>query len=308
MFGESNPGMYQEVLERLLTGIYVVDPSRRIVFWNDGAEKITGYRRPEVLGRFCRDNLLEHCDNKGRQLCHCECPLAALMQDGQPRESRMYLKHRDGRRIPVLVRTVALRDSGGTILGAAESFDVQILTPTVEELKSSPSDQLDDLTGLPNSWFVLSYLLQRTARAGKEFRPFTLLRLSVAHYPDLLRRYGATALAGLLRNLARSLRNALKPSDILARWGDSQFLVILEFHEEDLLSKVRDRLKNVVGSTSLDWWGDSIVLKVGMDERTVDRSEEKQSVLSWLGPVPEAAPAILRAAVRTRHCGGEGEE
>ncbi len=308
MFDETNPEIFREVLERLLTGVYVVDRARKIVFWNDGAEKISGYLRQEVLGRFCRDNLLEHCDAKSQLLCHRKCPLAAALQDGHPREHRMYLKHRDGRRLPVLVRAVAVRNEGGDIVGAAESFDVQSLAPTVGNLPGSPSEHIDELTGLPNPWFVLSYLQQRTAATGKGFRPFTLLRLAVSHYPELLRRYGATACSGLLRNVAASLRNALKPTDILARWGESQFLVALEIHEEHLRHKVRERLQSVVDGTRLEWWGDSIALRVAVDERTVERSEDRQSVLSWLGPPPPQEPVPSHIAIHTLHRGAGAEE
>ncbi len=34
--------LYRTVLENLPTGVYVVDRERRILFWNDGAEQITG--------------------------------------------------------------------------------------------------------------------------------------------------------------------------------------------------------------------------------------------------------------------------
>jgi GGDEF domain-containing protein len=183
------------------------------------------------------------------------------MQDGQPRELRMYLKHGDGQRLPMTVHVIAIRDVDGSIIGAAESFEAQGLAPTVGSLPALLSEHLDELTQLPSSRFVLSYLQARTTPSAKGFRPFTLLRLMVSHYPELLRRYGATACAGLLRNVAFSLRNALKPSDVLARWGESQFVVALEIQEEYLLSKVRERLQSVVDCTRLDWWGDSIALK-----------------------------------------------
>lgn len=308
MFEETSPELFREVLERLLVGIYVVDSTRRITFWNDGAERISGYQRHEVLGRFCRDNLLEHCDNESRILCHSECPLTGAMQDGHPRELRMYLKHRDGSRLPVIVRCVAIRDASGGIVGAAESFDVRRLAPTAGNRPGSASDQTDELTGLPDASFLLSYLQQRIASTGEEFRPFTLLRLEVSLYHELVRRYGATACSGLLRNVSHSLRDALKPSDVLARWGNSQFLVALEVHEETLLRKVRERLQSAVDSTRLDWWGDSIAVKVIIDQRTVERREEKQSVLSWLGSVPSTQPLRMGVEVHTMRCAAEIEE
>jgi diguanylate cyclase (GGDEF)-like protein/PAS domain S-box-containing protein len=308
MFEESNPGIFREILERLATGVYVVDRSRKIVFWNDGAEKLSGYLRQEVLGRFCRDNLLEHCNAKSRPLCHCACPLAAVMQDGHPREGRMYLKHRDGRRIPVVVRAVAITDDRGATVGAAESFDVQILAPTIGNLPASNAEEIDDLTGLPNPWFVVSYLQQRTKRADTEFRPFTVLRITVSHYSELQARYGATGCAELVRNVAQALRNALKPSDVLGRWGECRFVVVVEMHEEHLLRKVCERLQSAVQGARMHWWGDSIEVTAVIEERTLERSEDRQSVLSWLGPASVRQSQIMHAGVHALHCAAEEDD
>jgi len=46
-----SPTHYRIVLESLPNGVYVVDTERRILFWNDGAEQITGYLRQDVIGR-----------------------------------------------------------------------------------------------------------------------------------------------------------------------------------------------------------------------------------------------------------------
>jgi two-component system, cell cycle response regulator len=50
-----SPEIFHVVLESLQTGVYFVDRNRRTLFWNEGAEKITGYLRHDGVGRFCRD-------------------------------------------------------------------------------------------------------------------------------------------------------------------------------------------------------------------------------------------------------------
>jgi PAS domain-containing protein len=50
---------YQENLERILDnlaeGIIAHDVNRRILFFNRSAERITGYKREDVLGRDCHE-------------------------------------------------------------------------------------------------------------------------------------------------------------------------------------------------------------------------------------------------------------
>ena len=50
------------IVDQLYEGVYFVDPARRIRSWNKGAEALTGYQASDVVGRFCRDNLLNHVD------------------------------------------------------------------------------------------------------------------------------------------------------------------------------------------------------------------------------------------------------
>jgi PAS domain S-box-containing protein len=55
MSGFKDPEIYPIALESMQTGLYMVDRDQRIQFWNEGAEKITGYFRQDVVGHFCRE-------------------------------------------------------------------------------------------------------------------------------------------------------------------------------------------------------------------------------------------------------------
>ena len=57
------------VLDSIFDGVYVVDRERRIIFWNRAAEELTGFRKPEVMGRCCHDSMLNHIDEHGTMLC-----------------------------------------------------------------------------------------------------------------------------------------------------------------------------------------------------------------------------------------------
>ncbi len=56
MLDLGNPEVFRAVLESLKMGVCVVDRGRKIAFWNDSTEEITGYLRPEVLGPSCRED------------------------------------------------------------------------------------------------------------------------------------------------------------------------------------------------------------------------------------------------------------
>ena len=74
-----------ELLNLLADGAYITDTDRRIVFWNQAAQRITGWGAAEVVGRRCQENILVHVDKDGHPLCgHEHCPLHRSIVTGQP--------------------------------------------------------------------------------------------------------------------------------------------------------------------------------------------------------------------------------
>jgi PAS domain S-box-containing protein len=125
-----------ELLNLLADGAYITDTDRRIVFWNQAAQRITGWTPQEVVGRTCRDNILVHVDKDGHQLCgHEQCPLHRSIVTGQPSAEPVLVfgQHRSGSRIPVEVTVAPVRNHAGQIIGGIEVF---------RDLTASVQDQL----------------------------------------------------------------------------------------------------------------------------------------------------------------------
>ncbi len=97
----TNPSFYKTLLDDMSDGVYFVDRDRRILYWNKGAIRLTGYQSEEMVGRCCQDNTLCHVDAAGRNLCHDGCPLTASISDGGSHEAPVFLRHKQGRRVPV---------------------------------------------------------------------------------------------------------------------------------------------------------------------------------------------------------------
>lgn len=110
------------VLDSLYDGVYIVDPRRRILFWNHGAEKITGFNASEVMGRRCADNILNHIDADGNLLCKSGCPLLKAIRTGQEIEAKVYPLYKDGQRFPTLTHVAPIRNETGEIIAGIEIF------------------------------------------------------------------------------------------------------------------------------------------------------------------------------------------
>ena len=99
------------LFDTMFDGAYVVDRERRILEWNPAATALSGYSSEQILGHRCSDNFLVHVDECGNKLCVDHCPLQATIDDGVARQMRVYLRHKQGHRIPVTVRNCSVKRS-----------------------------------------------------------------------------------------------------------------------------------------------------------------------------------------------------
>ena len=114
-----------DVLNSLADGVYITDLNRKIVFWNAAAERITGWRPEDVLGKSCYDKVLIHVDKDGRELCGKEsCPLHRSILTGEPSVEPVlvFAQCKSELRIPVEVSVSPIRDREGRIVGGIEVF------------------------------------------------------------------------------------------------------------------------------------------------------------------------------------------
>jgi PAS domain S-box-containing protein len=58
----------EAIINNLYEGAYIVDKSRKLIYWNKTAEDISGYKASEVNGSYCFDNILQHVDADGNSI------------------------------------------------------------------------------------------------------------------------------------------------------------------------------------------------------------------------------------------------
>ncbi len=116
------------LLDTIFDGVYIVDNDRRILFWNKAAEKLTGFTKDDVIGKHCRDDVLNHIDENGNLLCKGKCPILKVFKSGESRSEKVYPLSKTGRRFPVQTNISAIEDSKGEIVAAIEVFrDISIV-------------------------------------------------------------------------------------------------------------------------------------------------------------------------------------
>ena len=212
---------YRSLFSYIRDGVYFTDCERRITYWNPEAERITGYTADEVIGHRCAENILIHVDELGCSLCENLCPLAASIEDGNIREAMVYLHHKQGHRIPVNVRVTALKNDRGDIIGGAEFFteniDHKLMHERMRELEQMAL--LDSLTQLPNRHHIESELSSRFHEKSRMRMDFGLIFVDLDHFKNINDTHGHDIGDKVLRTIANTLKNGVRPFDLVGRWG-----------------------------------------------------------------------------------------
>ena len=273
---------YKSLLDNLYDGVYFVDVERRITYWNRGAERLTGYNGEEVIGRHCREDILEHVDEKGTRLCETElCPAAKTLHDGLSREEEAFLHHKEGHRLPVAIRVAPIRGPEGSVIGAVEVFSDNtprvVSRQTIEELQRIAL--LDPLTEVGNRRFADMNLKFRLAERERYGWSFGVLFIDIDRFKEINDLYGHQVGDDVLRMTARSLSNSLRPFDVVSRWGGEEFLAVIVNVDRDRLAAVGEKLRAMVEQSSLESNGDRIRVTVSIGGTVAAPSDDPASLV-----------------------------
>ncbi len=111
------------ILESIGEGVFTVDKNFKINFFNKAAEKITGFEREEVLGRFCKHVFRS-------KLCFTDCPIAlALKSKSTIYDFESFIHTKEGPKKPIRMNSAVLYNDEGEPTGGIISFrDISELT------------------------------------------------------------------------------------------------------------------------------------------------------------------------------------
>lgn len=243
---------YLRILDNLYDGVYFVDLHRQIIFWNKSAEKITGFTKQQVLGTHCYDGMLKHIDKNGSLLCADTCPLAQSIKEGREIEAEVFVHHREGHRIPVLVHVSPIRNSLGVITGAVENFsDNTLHSILLDQLEKYRNLSLiDPLTDLLNRRY-LEIHLQNKLNELKSYQRlfFGVLFIDIDFFKNVNDSFGHDVGDNVLKMVSKTLKNYLGKEETICRWGGEEFVAVVYCNSFDFLFAKADMLRLLVSQS-----------------------------------------------------------
>ncbi|MBZ5589691.1 MAG: diguanylate cyclase [Acidobacteriia bacterium] len=274
--------LFRTVVDNLWEGVFIVDRSKRLRYWSRGAERLTGYSVADMAGKPACDAFPIHELDDGTPLCTGPCPVALTLADGIPREASHHIHHKAGHRFPARIRTTALKNPAGRILGVVESFTE---APTgawalariceLEELA-----HVDPLTGLANRRAIEVQINRSLGELVRFGWPFGVVILDLDGFKQVNDDHGHRFGDGVLKLVARELAQNSRRSDVLGRWGGDEFLGVIKNVDERQLEFVARKLSSSVEKAPLHLGSDLLHISVSAGASAALASDTLDSLVA----------------------------
>lgn len=277
-----DPEIFRNVIECMQTGVYLMDRDQKIVFWNEKAGQIAGYRSQDVVGRLHRMDLISQNRPGYCALTDATETIASVLRDGRVSVLGVMLRHKEGYRIPVRLRGAAVRNSRGAIIGAVETFEESgsVADWHRRQDKLSVYGAIDEATGVLTPTVIHSHLRELLGTYSECRVPFSILCIQVDEVEELRAKYGPAILPSVRLVLAQTIENSLRPTDFLGRHTENQFLAILLECTSGDVKRAANRLRRIVGSSEVEWWGDLLTVSASFGGTAVRPGDTPEIILS----------------------------
>ncbi len=209
------------VIEQSPESIVMTDTSARILYVNDAFQRITGYRREEVLGRNPR--IL----NGGLTPRATYERMWAALVAGEVWRGEFNNVRKDGSTYLELATIAPIKDAAGAITHYV-AVKEDITQRKQSEALLHRLAYYDALTGLPNRALLHDRIAQAIRSGARRDRFGMLMLFDIDRFRQLNDTLGHAAGDDLLREVAARLRAGVREEDTVARHGDDDFAVLVE--------------------------------------------------------------------------------
>jgi len=123
---------------------------------------------------------------------------------------------------------------------------------------------VDTLTNLPNRRAFDGVFQQEVARIRRYDRPLCVAILDIDHFKIVNDTFGHQTGDAVLKNLAEFMRNSLRTTDYVARWGGEEFAILLPETRLDVAEQLLNRLRASIADHAIPEIGRAVTLSIGV--------------------------------------------
>ncbi|PLP60196.1 diguanylate cyclase [Mesorhizobium loti] len=212
------------MLQSIGDAVIGTDAENRITFMNPVAEKLTGATSIASLGKPLGFVYRAVDEETGRRL---DQPHLADNRLGRMEQnSRAVLARNDGTRFSIRQMVSSILNEQNEFSGSVIVFQDFTDARTLQRQLAYAATH-DALTGLANRPSFLRTVEDLLDKARQDASRYQLMFIDLDHFKPVNDTSGHAAGDALLRQVASTIKAALSPTDIVARFGGDEFSVVL---------------------------------------------------------------------------------
>lgn len=147
-------------------------------------------------------------------------------------------------------------------LGVIASFCIENVINRARLMRSGFTDVL---TGWHNRRYLNVRLQEELARARRDRARLVCLMLDVDHFKRVNDTWGHAAGDSVLRELAQRIDSQVRASDVAARFGGEEFVVLLPNTDVESAQRLAERIRRAIAATPIDLpCGDTVTITVSI--------------------------------------------
>uniref|UniRef100_A0A7C6AG83 Diguanylate cyclase n=1 Tax=candidate division WOR-3 bacterium TaxID=2052148 RepID=A0A7C6AG83_UNCW3 len=227
---------YRDLVENAEVGILVDDINGNVIYYNDKLAKIFGYTMDEFkklkLQDYIHPDYLKIIREYHRSRVR-----------GEDAPSRYEIKgiSKDGKIINLEVNTIILKKDDKMV--GTRNYIIDITYRKKLEEKLTTQSITDELTGMLNRRGFKTFAEQQIEVAKKTKKGFYLFYCDINNMKILNDKYGHSTGDIMLKETAHILKSSFRKSDIIARVGGDEFIVIANEAQPESIDVMLNRLK-----------------------------------------------------------------
>jgi diguanylate cyclase (GGDEF)-like protein len=193
------------------------------------------------------------------------------------------------------------KQSEAALIKAREELEIRVQERTADlqdaNRKLTELSITDDLTGLFNRRYFINALESEYVRSVRYKRSLSVLLLDLDNFKDVNDLCGHSCGDDVLKKVSSMIREMLRSSDILARYGGDEIVILLPEANKNMAAETAEKLRAQVEQQFFTWKGRSfnVTCSVGI------ASVPEDKVRDWGGLLDKADRALYMGKAEGRN-------
>lgn len=229
-----------KIFDNIKEGVVITDKYNNVIYVNRAMCEITGYNEDEFIGK--KPNIVK---SNRHDKAFYEKMWSDILTKGHF-TGEIWNRRKSGEIYPALISISAIKDENGEITSyIGVQYDISEKKLYEEKLKHSAYH--DYLTGLSNRYFLnetVEHLIEKYKRENKRF---AILFLDLNNFKKINDAYGHVVGDCVLSEVAKRLKNGLRMSDLIFRFGGDEFVILIEdLPEKNSIFLIGNKIRELI--------------------------------------------------------------